>query len=260
MSTPGGQRTEVDGGTVDTRAVDGWTVDTRAVDGWTIVVPVKGLDRAKSRLAPALPPADRRALVLAMAADVLAACAATPGVSRVRVVSSDPDVGELARRLGLQFRTEPATAPGRGGEDPLNRALAHAIGDVAGPVGVVTADLPELGPRDLARVLAAAAEHPHSVVPDHQGAGTTMAFWTGPGSPRVPRFGVDSAARHRSLGGAVVLADADPSGTAGRDVDTPDDLAALEGRAVGPATAAALRAPGAPHVARTPGVSATMVQ
>ncbi|MBB1050764.1 2-phospho-L-lactate guanylyltransferase, partial [Dietzia sp. CW19] len=60
--------------------------------GWTIVVPVKALDRAKSRLARALPASDRRALALAMAADVFRTCVATPGVSRVRVVTSDPDV------------------------------------------------------------------------------------------------------------------------------------------------------------------------
>ena len=61
-------------------------------DGWTIVVPVKALERAKSRLVPALTADGRRALVVAMAVDVLAACRETPGVARVRVVSADPRV------------------------------------------------------------------------------------------------------------------------------------------------------------------------
>ena len=41
------------------------------------VVPVKELDRAKERLAPVLPPEQRRALMLAMLEDVLTALAAT---------------------------------------------------------------------------------------------------------------------------------------------------------------------------------------
>ena len=244
MSTPVGHATAVDGSTVD---------------GWTVVVPVKDLERAKSRLSRVLSPADRRSLVLAMATDVLVACAATPGVARVLVASSDPRVGELARRLRIEVLPDPSPANLRPGEDPLNTALVHAIGDVAGPVAVVAADLPELSPSRLGRVLAAAARHPHSIVPDHRGAGTTMAFWTGPVAARVPRFGVGSAARHRAEGGAVAVGGADPSGATGRDVDTPGDLAALDGRAVGPATAAALGTPSPAHPARDPGASATMV-
>ena len=243
----------------------GWQAMSTVADreaaggGWTLVVPVKALDRAKSRLADALPPVGRRELVLAMATDVLRTCAATPGVARVRVVTSDPAVGILARRLGLEVVGDPASTAGAPGSDPLNAALASALHGVTGPVGVVTADLPELRPDHLAAILVAAARHPHSVVPDHHGAGTTMAFWTGPRHSRIPRFGAGSASRHLGEGGAVALRDADPSGAAGRDVDTPEDLVGLGHRSVGRATAATLRtrsaSPG-PHAA---GVSATMV-
>lgn len=228
--------------------------------GWTIIVPVKALDRAKSRLARALPAAARRALVLAMATDVLRTCTATPGVSRVRVVTSDPDVAALARRLRIETVPEPVGIEGRSDGDPLNAALAEAIHGLPGPVGVVTADLPELRVPQLARVLAAAAVHPHSMVPDHRGAGTTMAFWTGPAVGRIPRFGPDSAARHLSEGGAVPLDEADPSGAAGRDVDTPEDVLALTERAVGEATATVLRTPSVTQGAHSAGVSATMVR
>lgn len=227
--------------------------------GWTLVVPVKALGRAKSRLSRALPPAGRRELVLAMATDVLRACAATPGVSRVRVVTSDPAVEALARQLDLEVVAEPGAAAGQPDADPLNTALASAIRDLTGPVGVVTADLPELRPDLLAGILAAAARHPHSVVPDRQGAGTTMAFWTGPARFRTPRFGADSAARHLREGGAVSLRHADPTGAAGRDVDTPEDLVGLSGRSVGGATATTLRAGSGAHDARVTAVSATMI-
>ncbi|MEH6818625.1 MAG: 2-phospho-L-lactate guanylyltransferase [Dietzia psychralcaliphila] len=226
--------------------------------GWTIVVPVKALDRAKSRLARALHAPARRALVLAMATDVLRTCVATPGVARVRVVTSDPDVAALARRLRIEIVPEPVGAADRSGGDPLNAALTEAIRGVPGPVGVVTADLPELRAPQLARVLAAAAGHAHSMVPDHGGAGTTMAFWTGPAGARIPRFGPDSAARHLSEGGAVPLDEV--SGAAGRDVDTPEDVLALAERAVGEATAAVLRTPSVAQGAHSAGVSATMVR
>ena len=227
--------------------------------GWTIIVPVKALDRAKSRLVRALSAPGRRALVLAMATDVLRACADSPAVSRVRVVTSDPDVGALARRFGLEVVPEPPAGADRIHGDPLNAALAAAIDGVPGPVGVVTADLPELDSDTLDRVLHAAGRHPHSMVPDHRGVGTTMAFWTGPAASRIPRFGADSAARHVTEGGAVPLLAADTSGAAGRDVDTPEDLAGLSGRSVGEATATTLRARTDAPGAHAAGVSATMV-
>lgn len=226
------------------------------LDEWTIVVPVKTLDRAKTRLIRALSPSGRRALVLAMASDVLATCARTPGVTRVLVATSDPEIAALVGRLDLELFAEPPEAVTG---DPLNAALEAAIHGTTGPVGVVTADLPELRPAHLERVLGAAARHLHSTVPDHRASGTTMAFWTDPGAARVPRFGAGSAARFRSAGGAVSLADVDPGGATRRDVDTPEDLAALSGRPVGVATSAALREHAGPHSTPGPGVSATMV-
>lgn len=226
--------------------------------GWTIVVPVKALDRAKSRLDPALPSTGRKALVLAMATDVLRACLATPGVGRVRVVSAaDPLVRDLAARVGAEFVPDPPPAT-RPHVDPLNAALTAALADVPGPVGVVAADLPELRPHHLARILASAERHPHSTVADHRGAGTTMAFWTGAPDSRVCRFGPDSAARFRA-GGAVTVGVAADLAAASRDVDIPADLATLSARDVGAATAGALRDPSTRHATHADGVSATMV-
>ncbi|MCT1712735.1 2-phospho-L-lactate guanylyltransferase [Dietzia cinnamea] len=226
-------------------------------DGWTIVVPVKALDRAKSRLDPALPSAGRKALVLAMATDVLRSCLAAPGVGRVRVVSAaDPLVRDLAARVGAEFVPEPSLP--RSHVDPLNAALTAALAGVPGPVGVVAADLPELRPHHLARILASAERHPHSTVADHRGAGTTMAFWTGAPDSRVCRFGPDSAARFRA-GGAVTVGVAADLAAASRDVDIPADLATLSARDVGAATAGALRDPSTRHATHADGISATMV-
>ena len=70
----------------------------RTGDGWTIVVPVKSLDRAKSRLGSTLSPDSRRGLVVAMTTDVVTACLHSQQVGRVRIVSSDPQIAALADR------------------------------------------------------------------------------------------------------------------------------------------------------------------
>lgn len=237
-----------------------------AGDAWTIIVPVKALDRAKSRLSGAVSADARHALVLAMASDVVRACRDCPRVSTVRLAGSDAQARTVAAALGAEFIADPGPggspdAPAtRETEDPLNAALAHAMSSVPGPIGVITADLPELDPRLLTHILDSAAVHAHSIVVDHRGRGTTMAFWTG-ATDRVCRFGVDSAERFRRLGGAVVLTAGDgPWGAAARDVDTPDDLVDLAGRRIGEATRRALR--GVPVPLRGPGApeSVTMVR
>lgn len=229
-------------------------------DGWTIVVPVKSLERAKSRLGSTLSPQSRRTLVLAMAADVVSACLDTRGVDQVRVVSSDPDVAQLAARLGAEFVAEfVAEPPTVADTDPLNAALTVALEGVEGPAGVVTADLPELDADLLARILESAALHAHSIVTDHRGQGTTMAFWTGR-AERVCRFGTDSAERFRREGDATsISADGTAWDAASRDVDIPGDVTRLRGRRVGTATARVLQGGSSPLVCGDRAQSATMV-
>lgn len=218
---------------------------------WTIIVPVKALERAKSRLAPTLSPENRRALVVAMATDVITVCRDTPGVSRVRIIGSDPEIARIADEVGVEFVVDPTGRPTRTikspapvraeTEDSLNTALTWAMAGVRGPVGVVAADLPELESHLFSEILESATRHLHSIVTDHRGRGTTMAFWTGSTS-RTSLFGPDSADRYRRLGGAEVIGvDGAGWGEAARDVDIPEDVADLAGRRVGPTTGRALR-------------------
>src|SRR5918912_3410001 len=64
-----------------------------------VVIPVKSLSKAKSRLAPELTPLERGALTLAMLEDVLDATLAVPGWE-TWVVSPDETVLEIAARRG----------------------------------------------------------------------------------------------------------------------------------------------------------------
>src|SRR5699024_1796008 len=84
-------------------------------DGWTILVPVKALPHAKTRLFTAASPAGRGALLLGMASDVLVACADSAVVSLVRVINSYPDVSTLAVAIGLETVPDPRAT---GARDP----------------------------------------------------------------------------------------------------------------------------------------------
>jgi 2-phospho-L-lactate guanylyltransferase len=191
---------------------------------WTVVIPVKVLARAKSRLAATgsaggLADADREALALAMAADTVAAAAASPPVGVVIVVTDDPRVRSDARSLGAEVI---ADRPARG----LNEALIAGaeFGEALRPGtgrAALTADLPALSAAELARALDAAATRQHAFVADAAGLGTTL-YAAGPGAAFRPTFGPRSRERHL-LAGAVEL---DLPGIAGlrRDVDTLDDL------------------------------------
>jgi 2-phospho-L-lactate guanylyltransferase len=210
---------------------------------WTVVVPVKRLLAAKSRLQDARrAPADHAALALALAMDTVRAAADCPDVARVVVVTDDAEAGRAVRTLdAVVVRDEPDAG--------LNPALAHGAGAARqiapeDGVAVLSADLPALRPAELAAALAAAAATARAFVPDAAGTGTTLLA-AGPGTALDPRYGPGSRADHRASG-AVELAGDWPS--LRRDVDTAADLAAAAALGVGPATSRWL----ADHAAEDP--------
>jgi 2-phospho-L-lactate guanylyltransferase len=198
---------------------------------WALVVPVKRLAQAKSRMAAAAGPL-RPALALAVAADTVTAALAAERVRAVIVVTDDPVAAPELTGLGaVVIPDEP--------DSGLNPALEHGAGFAreAFPgcaVGALSADLPALRPAELTRALEAAASAAQAFVPDAPGVGTTL-YTARPGATFTPAFGRDSRARHRAAG-ALELSLADiPS--LRRDVDTPDDLRAARALGLGGRTA-----------------------
>jgi 2-phospho-L-lactate/phosphoenolpyruvate guanylyltransferase len=199
---------------------------------WSLVIPVKVLARAKSRLAGLAGP--RRAeLALAMAADTVAAAVACQQVAVVIVVSDDQAAAaELAGLGAVVVPDEPG--------DGLNPALVHGASVAASlhpgsATGALAADLPALRPEELSRALRAAAAWPEAFVPDAAGSGTTL-YTAAPGREFRPRFGPGSRRRHLTAGVAE-LALSDIAGLR-RDVDTPGDLSSAARLGLGPRTAA----------------------
>ncbi|BCL16176.1 2-phospho-L-lactate guanylyltransferase [Micromonospora sagamiensis] len=206
---------------------------------WTVVVPVKRLDVAKSRLRGALPGVPHESLALALALDTVRAVLACDAVAALLVVTDDPRVAPAVRSAGARVLPD---VPDAG----LNAALRHGAETAGGPVAGLTADLPALLPADLGAALRAAAGTPgvRHFVADAPGDGTVLLAAPA-GVPLDPRFGAGSAAAH-AASGALPLAGGWP--TLRRDVDTPADLAEAARLGLGPHTAA-LAAPRCPAAA-----------
>lgn len=201
---------------------------------WTLVIPLKPLTRAKSRLSDTAGDGVRPGLALAFAQDTVAAALACPMVRDVAVVTDDALAGRELAALGARIVPDEPL----GG---LNAALAHGAAAVRSlrprsPLAALNADLPALRPAELARVLDAAAEFPRAFLPDAADIGTTLLAAAGNAELR-PAFGPDSRRRHHTSGAVELrLTHVD---SVRQDVDTGEDLRAALALGVGPRTAAA---------------------
>ena len=203
-----------------------------------LIVAVKRLAAAKTRLAPVFSARTRETVVLAMLIDTLTAASGVPSVGSITVVTPDEAAAAAAAGLGANVLSAPTP---EGHPDPLNNAIAVAERSMAGTFTntvVLQGDLPALQTQELAQAIAAARAYRRSFVADRLATGTAAlcAF----GADLDPEFGADSAARHRRSG-AIELTGAWPGLRC--DVDTPADLVAARRLGGGAATARAI----APH-------------
>jgi 2-phospho-L-lactate guanylyltransferase len=203
-----------------------------------LIIAVKRLAVAKTRLAPVFSARTREGVVLAMLLDTIAAAAREPSLRGITVVTPDDVAAEAARQLGADVLADPTPDAH---PDPLNNAIVAAESVIASSpeppsnVVVLQGDLPALQTQELTQAIAAARAHRRSFVADRHGSGTVALFAVG--CPLEPAFGPDSARRHRRSG-AVELTGPWPGLRC--DIDTPEDLQAARRLGVGPATAQAL--------------------
>lgn len=200
-----------------------------------LVIAVKRLDAAKTRLAPVFSTTNREHIVLAMLLDTIDAASAVAALQSVVVVTPDDAAAETARSLGAVVLADPTP---EGHRDPLNNALLAAEALVRRQTANIVAlqgDLPAMRTQELTESLAAARGLPRSFVADRHGTGTSALFSFGVALD--PRFGNGSAERHRRSG-AIELTGAWPGLRC--DIDTPDDLSEARRLGIGPATAQAI--------------------
>jgi 2-phospho-L-lactate guanylyltransferase len=185
----------------------------------TLILPVKRLADAKTRLAPLLELHQRRELMEALVARSLETLAAVPGTD-LCVATSDPRAADLARQHGAGVLDD--------GGRPWNEGLALAISRLAGvdTVAIVAGDLPLLSAEDVVALLDAAPAR--GVAIGRARDGGTNALCLRPPDLFVPSFGApQSSAVHAGLAAAAQARAVfvDRLGLA-LDLDTPDDVEA----------------------------------
>ena len=185
----------------------------------TLILPVKRLADAKTRLAPLLELHQRRELMEALVARSLETLAGVPG-TELCVATSDPRAADLAREHGAGVLDD--------GGLPWNEGLRHAISGLSGvdTVAIVAGDLPLLAADDVVALLDAAP--PRGVAIGRARDGGTNALCLRPPDLFVPSFG---APRSSAVHAALAAAAGAPAVIVDRlglalDLDTPDDVEA----------------------------------
>jgi 2-phospho-L-lactate guanylyltransferase len=158
-----------------------------------ILIAAKQLEFAKTRLAPVLPPGERRALAEAMFRDVLAASLGATAADRVAVVTSDAGLLAIARAAGALLIDE---------EFPRGLNVAVALGTSvliaqgARSVCTVLSDIPLTAAEDIDAVFAAMPDGRGAVlVPSRDFSGTNI-ICRSPADAVPTRFGRMSLVRH----------------------------------------------------------------
>lgn len=193
----------------------------------SVLLPLKDLVQAKTRLAGLLRPSERRALAQAMAEDVLEVLAGRPSIERIVILSDDPGAGLLAAKYRAECWSERGLGCA-GLNAVLQCASKRLVNEGASRVIALHADLPLLCAADIAAVEAALDAGFSPVIgPDRHATGTNLLAFNAPDVP-VFSFGEDSFQRHLA---AAQDAHARPRrvdcpGIA-QDVDDAADLAVL---------------------------------
>jgi 2-phospho-L-lactate/phosphoenolpyruvate guanylyltransferase len=196
---------------------------------WALV-PIRGLETAKTRLGGGLDAEERRDLVVDLLERTLVATRDARRVTGTIVVTMDPAAAGIARdhrAVGLVER-----APGLNGAISAARSVAVARGATA--VLVLPADLPAISAATIDALLEAAdsARSPEAVglvalVTDQHGRGTNALLVSPPGRIE-PLFGPASRDLHRAAAAGAGATFIELDGPLGLDVDTIDDLEVAE--------------------------------
>ncbi len=161
-----------------------------------VIVPVKPLKLAKSRLAEVLTPEERQKLASAMLRHVLSVVGNVPKVAGTLVISRDNKALSIAREYGANTVQE-------SGAPELNAALTRATQVLTSwrcdAVLVLPADLPLLCPDDVTNIINLGKREMTMVIAsDRNNDGTNALFLRPPGF--IPySYGKDSYQRHIGL-------------------------------------------------------------
>ena len=189
------------------------------------LVPVKNFSAGKSRLAPALCPAQREILSAFMLGSVLRVLQESGRFAWVFVVTHDVRVAQIGQDYEARVIWEP---------EPTNenQAIWYAT-EICRALGVesllvLPADIPFLTVQDVAAILSGTTQEPKvTLCPSKEGTGTNALLRTPPDV--IPaRFGPNSFSLHRLEAEArKIPCEIYPLPRVALDIDRPEDLFAL---------------------------------
>jgi len=185
-----------------------------------VIVPVKELYDAKSRLSPVLADEERRELCLKMLGDVLEAVKPVEQFYQIVVTSRDSTVLHVAKDFDA--------VPLKESETSLNQAVSGAISwcVVRGAISalILPADIPLVTSADLSRILHLGRNAQMVISPSRDRKGTNALLLTPPGICPT-RYGPSSFQQHtkealkRKIGLRILRCP-----RISLDIDTVDDL------------------------------------
>jgi 2-phospho-L-lactate guanylyltransferase len=190
------------------------------------LIPAKGFDNAKQRLASLLSAEERAALAEAMLIDVLRQTLGARGLDAVYVVTGDAEVREIAASLGARVIFEQEE---KGETEAVTFALLDMKRRGAEAALVIPADIPLLHASDIELLIEQAAAHdglsPFALlVPSHDRLGTNALLLSPPNVIGL-RFGYDSFTYHlRQVSAKGMPLRVLDNARIALDIDEPQDL------------------------------------
>jgi len=196
------------------------------MSGIWVIIPLKPISSAKSRLSQVLTPVQRQQLAEKLFHRVLHAAQDAPQVAGTLVISRDPRALAIARDYGAKTVQE-------SGQPELNTALMRATSLISawrgGGVLILPADLPLITRQDVGDMVLQARES-HSVViaTDRNRDGTNALLVRPPGLFEYT-YGPGSFNRHLMLAHAAgAHVHIFENERLALDIDLPEDLTLLE--------------------------------
>lgn len=190
------------------------------------VLPVKRFASAKQRLTAGLSPYQRQVLAAAMFCDVLDALTEVTMLDGLLVVTAGRGARAIAAERGVAVITDVEQGHNAAALVGVDAALRAGCERVL----LLPGDCPALDPHEVDDLLSRSAPTPSVlIIPDRHGSGTNALVLTPPDS-LSPSFGPGSCERHVAQARAAgVSAEVVHVLSLATDVDTPQDLEALQG-------------------------------
>ncbi|MEM3072100.1 MAG: 2-phospho-L-lactate guanylyltransferase [Candidatus Bathyarchaeia archaeon] len=187
-----------------------------------VLIPLKRLDKSKTRLSSVLTLEERVELTIAMLEDVVESAVHAKGVKRVYVINNDVELARIMKAHGVKMLRD----PGKGLNNALKIWLKKFERESKSAL-ILPADIPLIKSEDLEQVIRLGAHYDMVISPSRNMKGTN-ALLLKPPTLLKPLFGSNSFNRHLKAAVEVnVRLKVFKNERIGFDVDSPSDLKTL---------------------------------